>query len=108
MTKEPMKTAIHSPSRSNTDPGAAYTKTELLLTIAISTVLAALVIAPMTVIRDKSRLKVCVGNLQQVGRAALLFSEDSVVVLSTDASTTCHLLQHRRGLCRYFGADFCR
>ena len=71
-----MKTGAPSPSRSNPDPGAAYSRTELLVTLATATVLAALVIAPLTVVRDRSRLKICVGNLQQVGRAALLFAED--------------------------------
>ena len=69
-----MKTGMSSPSRPIKE--RAYTKTELLVAIATSTVLAALVIAPMNVVRDKSRLKACVGNLQQVGRAALLFTED--------------------------------
>ncbi len=76
MTSETMKTGKSLPSRSNPDPGAAYTKTELLVTIATATVLAALVIAPLAVVRAKSRLKVCTGNLRQVGRAALLFAED--------------------------------
>ena len=76
MTNETMKTGTSLASRSDPDPGAAYTKTELLVTIATSTVLAALVIAPLAVVRAQSRLKVCTGNLLQVGRAALLFAED--------------------------------
>ena len=76
MTNETMKTGTSLASRPDPDPGAAYTKTELLVTIATSTVLAALVIAPLAVVRAQSRLKVCTGNLLQVGRAALLFAED--------------------------------
>ena len=76
MTIETMKTGTALPSRSNPDAGAAYTRTELLITIATATVLAALVIAPLAVVRAKSRLKVCAGNLRQIGRGALLFAED--------------------------------
>jgi type II secretory pathway pseudopilin PulG len=71
-----MKPCTSLPSWSPQEPSAGYTRTELLVTLATVAVLAALVIAPMTIVRDKSRLKVCVGNLQQVGRAVLLFAED--------------------------------
>ena len=62
--------------RPNAERGAAYTKTELLVTLAVVAVLAALVIAPLSVVRAKTRLKVCMANLQQVGRATLLFAAD--------------------------------
>jgi hypothetical protein len=48
----------------------------MLVTLATVAVLAALVIAPLAVVRAKSRLKICEGNLQQIGRAALRFAED--------------------------------
>ena len=38
--------------------------------------LAALVVAPLTMVRDKSRLETCIGSLKQVGRAVLLSAED--------------------------------
>jgi len=39
-------------------------------------VLAALVVTPSRIVRDKARLKICAGNLQQIGRAVLLYAED--------------------------------
>jgi len=71
-----MKTGTLSASRSNPETGAAYSRTELLVTLATAAVLAALVIAPLAVVRARARLKVCTANLQQVGRAALHFAED--------------------------------
>jgi hypothetical protein len=53
-----------------------FTRTDFLVTIAMSAVLAAVVIAPLTAGRAKSRLAVCTGNLQQVARAVLRFAED--------------------------------
>ena len=55
---------------------AGFTRTDLLATVAATAVLAALILAPRAVLRSKARLKVCTGNLQQVGRAVLLFAED--------------------------------
>src|SRR5204863_1750513 len=76
MTTAAMQIYTSSSSCSKFDKGAAYTKTELLVTLATVAVLAALVIAPLAVVRAQSRLKVCVRNLQQIGRAALLFAGD--------------------------------
>jgi hypothetical protein len=54
----------------------AFTRADLIVVISSITVLAALLIAPLTIVRSKARLKLCVGNLQQVGRAVLLYAED--------------------------------
>lgn len=71
-----MKTGSSLSSRSKLESVAAFTKTDLLVTLATGVVLAALVIVPPAVVRAKSRLLVCTDNLRQVGRAALLFAED--------------------------------
>ena len=76
MTNETMNTGTSPTSRLQLDSRAAYTRTEMLVTLATVAVLAALVIAPLAVVRAKSRLKICEGNLQQIGRAALRFAED--------------------------------
>jgi len=81
-----MKTAATS-SRSRPALDPAFTKTDFLVTIATAAVLATLIIAPLKVARDKSRLKICTGNLQQVGRAALLFAEDHGTALPGVAHT---------------------
>lgn len=71
-----MKTGTSSPLRANPTQEAAFTKTDFLATLAAAALLAALVVVPLTVVRDNSRLKVCTDNLQQVGRAVLRFAED--------------------------------
>src|SRR5262245_28076487 len=55
---------------------AAFTRVDLLAVIAAISVLAALVIVPRTIVRNQTRLKVCIGNLQQVSRAVLLYAAD--------------------------------
>jgi hypothetical protein len=82
-----MKTGTSSPSRVNPVRDAAFTKTDLLVTVATAAVLAALVVVPLTVVRDKSRLKVCTDNLQQVGRAVLRFAEDHGTTLPGQSQT---------------------
>jgi hypothetical protein len=57
-------------------PVAGLTRTDLLVTIAVAAVLAAVVIAPISVTRQSTRLRLCQDNLQQVGRAVLQYSED--------------------------------
>jgi hypothetical protein len=54
----------------------AFTRSDLLVTIAALSVLAALVVLPLNSARRKARLRVCFNNLQQVGRAVLLFAQD--------------------------------
>ncbi len=60
---------------------AGFTRTDFLATIALVAVASALIIAPMRIAQAKSRLGVCTGNLQQVGRAVLLFAGDHQTVL---------------------------
>jgi hypothetical protein len=45
------------------------------VTISTVLVLLALVVIPLQLFRSKSRLATCTGNLQQVGRAVLLYAE---------------------------------
>jgi type II secretory pathway pseudopilin PulG len=54
----------------------AFTRTELLVTLATLAVLAALVTAPLSVGRQRARLLACTGNLQQVGQAVTRFAAD--------------------------------
>jgi hypothetical protein len=60
---------------------AGFTRADVLVTIATVTVLAALLTAPRTFVRDKARLKVCANNLQQIGRAVLLYAADHQTTL---------------------------
>jgi hypothetical protein len=71
-----MKTDASLSSWSKRTAAAAFTKTDLLVTIATTAVVAALVVASLTGVRGKSRLKGCAANLQHVGRAVLRFAED--------------------------------
>jgi hypothetical protein len=65
----------------NPAPRDGFTRTDFLVTLAAAAVLAALVIAPRTVARDKSRLETCTRNLGQVGRAVLHFAEEHASTL---------------------------
>ena len=51
--------------------------TELVVTLAVLTVLAAIVITIVSRSRAKTRLTLCLGNLQKVNRAVLQFAEDN-------------------------------
>ena len=55
----------------------AFTRTDLLVTVAVVTVLAALIVVPIVTIRRKARLSLCLSNLQQVSRAVLLYAENN-------------------------------
>jgi prepilin-type processing-associated H-X9-DG protein len=76
MNQSQMKTSQSFPSRSNLMEHAAFTRTDLVVVLSMIAVLAALIITPLTLLRNKARLNVCTGNLQQVGRAVLLYAED--------------------------------
>src|SRR5262245_34179255 len=58
-----------------------FTRADVLVTIATVTVLAALLTAPKTFVRDRARLRICANNLQQIGRAALLYAADHQTTL---------------------------
>ncbi|MCI0534916.1 MAG: hypothetical protein L0Z50_06790 [Verrucomicrobiales bacterium] len=55
---------------------AAFTRTDLVVVVSVLAVLTALVATPLRLVRNQGRLKVCTDNLQQVGRAVLLYAED--------------------------------
>jgi len=55
---------------------SGFTRTALLVTVATLFLLMAFVIVPMNRSRSQARLKSCLENLHQVGRAVLLFAED--------------------------------
>jgi type II secretory pathway pseudopilin PulG len=50
--------------------------TDLLVVLAVLSVLAAIILPVLIRARDQSRLAQCKSNLQQVGRAVLLYAED--------------------------------
>ena len=54
-----------------------FTLTELLVILAVASVLAAIVIPVLVRSRAKSKLTVCLSNLQKVNHAVLLFAEDN-------------------------------
>ena len=54
----------------------AFTRTDLLVTVATVLVLTALVFTVLTTVRNKSRMNLCTANLQQVNRAVMLYAED--------------------------------
>ena len=56
--------------------GLGFTQTDLVVGLAAMLVVAALVLIPITLHRQKSRLTRCVGNLQQISRAVIQFSAD--------------------------------
>ena len=61
------------PARSRR-PG--FTALNLLAVMAALAVVGTLVVIPLAQMRQKSRLTLCLGNLQQVNRAVLQFAED--------------------------------
>lgn len=58
-------------------PRHGFTWVELLVVLAVISVLAALAVQPLTRGRRKSRLARCTANLQQVNRAVLSWAEDN-------------------------------
>jgi type II secretory pathway pseudopilin PulG len=55
---------------------AAFTLTDLLVTLAVISVLAAVLVPVVARARTGSRLSLCTGNLQQVSRAVLQYAHD--------------------------------
>jgi len=60
-----------------------YTQTDAMVTLAVLAVLAALVVAPLTSMRSKTRLARCTANLGQINRAILSFCDDNNKSLPT-------------------------
>ena len=59
----------------------AFTQADLLVVAATISLLAALVLVPLTHMRETARLQLCAGNLRQVGRAVLLYAQDHAGIL---------------------------
>jgi hypothetical protein len=59
----------------------AFTRTDLIVMLAAAAVLAALVFTPLNLVRKRTRLNLCTSNLQQVGRAVLLYAADHETTL---------------------------
>ena len=55
---------------------AGFSLTELLVVSAVISVLAGLLLPALGRAREKARQAVCVGNLRQIGQAALLYQHD--------------------------------
>jgi hypothetical protein len=53
-----------------------FSRTDLLMTLAVTATLSALIVVPMTLAGARARLATCHGNLQQVARAVLLYADD--------------------------------
>ena len=53
----------------------AFTRADMMVTVAVAAVLGALIIIPAATIKKKARLSQCTGNLQQVTRAVLAYCE---------------------------------
>jgi prepilin-type processing-associated H-X9-DG protein len=64
------------PDRRSLRIRGAFTRTDLLVIIAVLSALAAVVTVALTRSRSASRLKMCSKNLMEVGRAVLLFAKD--------------------------------
>ncbi len=56
--------------------GRGFTRTDLLVLVAVGTVLGALIMVPLTRLRGRTRMVLCLGNLQQVARSVILYAED--------------------------------
>jgi competence protein ComGC len=53
-----------------------FTRTDLLMIVAVVAVLAAICISALSKVRNEARLKLCSGNLKEVSRAILAFAGD--------------------------------
>ena len=56
---------------------AAFSRTDLLMSLATTAVLAALIVIPLATLRRKAALTTCLGNLQQISRAILVSAEEN-------------------------------
>jgi prepilin-type N-terminal cleavage/methylation domain-containing protein len=54
-----------------------FTLIDLLATIAVLSVMAAIILPAVTTFKKKARLKLCTANLQQVGRAIAIYANDN-------------------------------
>jgi type II secretory pathway pseudopilin PulG len=63
--------------RQHAGAGAAFTLVDLFYTLAVLSVLCALVIVPWSRMKQKASLTTCSENLHQIGRALSLYCEDN-------------------------------
>src|SRR5579864_8826000 len=61
----------------------AFTLTDLLVTVAVTLLISAVVVNRGAAVKSKSRLARCVANLRQVDRAVLSFCNDNNQALLT-------------------------
>jgi type II secretory pathway pseudopilin PulG len=66
---------------------SAFTLTDLLVLLALVSLLSAIVVAQATAVRGRSRLARCTANLQQIDRAVLSFCNDNNQILPTVTPT---------------------
>jgi type II secretory pathway pseudopilin PulG len=64
-----------------------FTITDLLVVLAVVSVLSAVVVACANAVQDQARLSRCISNLQQVNRAVLTFCNDNNQTLPTITPT---------------------
>jgi|SRR5438128_7746304 len=58
-------------------PCRAFTRTDLVVAVAVMTLLTAVIMTPLVALKRKARLSVCMDNVRQVDRAVLLYCEDN-------------------------------
>ena len=70
-------------SRPSRGRSGAFTVTDLLVTVAVLSVLASIALGGMTANREKSRRAVCTANLEKVNRGVLSYCSDHNQMLPT-------------------------
>ena len=80
----------------------AFTLVQLLATIAIIAILAALLIPVTTAVREQAELTTCTSNLRQIGVAGLLFSSEHSGLLPTSRLYNTSDDPNEPGLVDYF------
>ena len=68
-----------------TQDRSGFTRADALVVLAILAVLTVLAVVPSQLVRDRSRLERCRANLQQVGRAVLLYADENQTRLPAPA-----------------------
>lgn len=66
----------NGPGRGIIYPPEGFTRTDLSVLLATLSLLAALIVAPLSISRRNARLALCTGNLQAVNRAVSLYAND--------------------------------
>ncbi len=71
-----IKKSAAFPGRFRAARPAAFSRVELLVALAALAVVAALIIVPIRLTRDRARLRLCTDNLQQVSQAVLQYANE--------------------------------